>query len=612
MDSLQEHISNILAIIPEKPGCYQYFDEKGNIIYVGKAKNLKRRVSSYFNKIHDSIKTRVLVKQIRDIKYIVVDNEEDAFLLENSLIKQYQPRYNVLLKDDKSYPCITIRNEHFPRVFLTRQLIKDGSKYFGPYSSVQTAKIILELIREIYPIRTCKLPLTPERIEEKKYSVCLQYHIKRCSGPCVGLQKEKDYLESIKNIEKILNGNTQEVLNVLKKNMDQLCTELRFEEAQKLKEQYVLIENYQSKSLVVNSIYSDIDVFGYDENEKSSYINYLHIYKGAIIKGYTIEYQKRLDESKEELLGMGIIELRKRFESTSKEVIVPFLPDIHLGETVVFIVPQRGEKKKLLALSQRNVKEYKTQLMKRNDKLNPEQRSTRILKTLQKDLQLKELPIQIECFDNSNIQGTNPVAACVVFQHAKPAKKEYRHFNIKTVTGPDDFSSMREIIFRRYKRLLDEKQPLPNLIIIDGGKGQLNAATEALASLSLSEVIPIIGIAKRLEEIYFPGDPIPLYLDKNSESLKLIQQLRDEAHRFGITHHRKKRSKQQIESELDNIKGIGEKTKKVLLQHYKSVKRIKDSTFEELSQLIGEAKASLIVTGLKSKQEYNENGNSAS
>lgn len=603
MKHSDEHIHNILSIIPEKPGCYQYFDERGTIIYVGKAKNLKKRVSSYFNKIHDSVKTRVLVRQIRDIKYIVVDNEEDAFLLENSLIKQYQPRYNVLLKDDKSYPCITIRKEPFPRVFLTRQLIRDGSKYFGPYPSVQTAKIVLELIREIYPLRTCKLPLSKERIAEGRYSVCLQYHIKRCMGPCVGLQDEEDYLDNIKNIEKILGGNTQEVLNILKDKMEKLSAELRFEEAQQLKNQYVLIENYQSKSLVANSIYSNIDVFGYEETEKSAYINYLHINKGAITRGYTIEYQKKLEESKEELLGMGIIELRKRFESNAKEIIVPFIPDVYLGEDKIFTVPQRGEKKNLLALSQRNVKEYKVQLLKRNDKLNPEQRSTRILSTLQKDLQLKELPIQIECFDNSNIQGTNPVAACVVFQHAKPAKKEYRHFDIKTVVGPDDFSSMREIVFRRYKRLLDENRTLPNLIIIDGGKGQLSAAVEALEELSLTKKIPVIGIAKRLEEIYFPGDPIPLYLDKNSESLKLIQQLRDEAHRFGITHHRKKRSKQQIESELDKIKGIGEKSKNVLLKHYKSVKRIKEAPEDELIALIGNSKAQLIIESLKENNQ---------
>ncbi|MDD6208976.1 MAG: excinuclease ABC subunit UvrC [Bacteroidales bacterium] len=603
MKHSDEHIHNILSIIPEKPGCYQYFDERGTIIYVGKAKNLKKRVSSYFNKIHDSVKTRVLVRQIRDIKYIVVDNEEDAFLLENSLIKQYQPRYNVLLKDDKSYPCITIRKEPFPRVFLTRQLIRDGSKYFGPYPSVQTAKIVLELIREIYPLRTCKLPLSKERIAEGRYSVCLQYHIKRCMGPCIGLQDEEDYLDNIKNIEKILGGNTQEVLNILKDKMEKLSAELRFEEAQQLKNQYVLIENYQSKSLVANSIYSNIDVFGYEETEKSAYINYLHINKGAITRGYTIEYQKKLEESKEELLGMGIIELRKRFESNAKEIIVPFIPDVYLGEDKIFTVPQRGEKKNLLALSQRNVKEYKVQLLKRNDKLNPEQRSTRILSTLQKDLQLKELPIQIECFDNSNIQGTNPVAACVVFQHAKPAKKEYRHFDIKTVVGPDDFSSMREIVFRRYKRLLDENRTLPNLIIIDGGKGQLSAAVEALEELSLTKKIPVIGIAKRLEEIYFPGDPIPLYLDKNSESLKLIQQLRDEAHRFGITHHRKKRSKQQIESELDKIKGIGEKSKNVLLKHYKSVKRIKEAPEDELIALIGNSKAQLIIENLKENNQ---------
>jgi len=589
-------------MIPEKPGCYQYFDESGRIIYVGKAKNLKKRVLSYFNRPSLYGKIRVLVKQIRDIKYIVVDREEDALLLENNLIKKYQPRYNAMLKDDKTYPSIVVKSEPFPRVFLTRQLINDGSTYFGPYSSVVTAKTILAFIRDLYPLRSCKLPLIQEKIKENKFSVCLEYHIKRCAGPCAGLQDEYNYIEGIKNIEQILSGNTQEVLKSLKEKMEVLSTDLRFEEAQILKNKYLLIENYRSRSLVVNTSYSDIDVFGYEEDEKSAYINFLHIHNGAIVQGYTIEYQKRLNETKEELLGLGIVELRERFKSEAKEIIVPFIPDANLGENREFTIPQRGEKRKLLFLSQKNAKEYMLQIRKRNEKLNPEQRGTRIMSTLQKDLQLKELPVQIECFDNSNIQGTNPVAACVVFKQAKPAKKEYRHFNIKTVEGPDDFSSMKEIVFRRYRRQLDEAEQLPNLIVIDGGKGQLNAALESLTELGLADKIPVIGIAKRLEEIFFPGDPIPLYLDKSSESLRLIQQMRDEAHRFGITHHRKKRSKTQVISELDKIGGIGEKTKEKLLTHFKSVKRIKEASREEIAQVIGSAKATAIVEGFKTTQ----------
>ena len=594
-----EHINALLPLIPEKPGCYQYFDADEKIIYVGKAKNLKRRVASYFNNPRLASKTQLLVRQIRNIKYIVVDCEEEALLLENSLIKDIQPRYNVMLKDDKSYPSIAITNEDFPRVFLTRQIESNGAKYFGPYSSVPMAKTILEFIRELYPIRTCKLLLSPEQIKKKKFSTCLQYHIKRCHAPCTGLQDKKNYLDNIRNIEKILSGNTQEVLNILKHRMEILSVDLRFEEAQLLKLQYRQIENYQSKSLVANSAYSNIDVFGYDEDERSAYINYLHIYNGAIIRGYTIEYQRRLEEAKEELLRMGIIELRKRFKSNAKEVIVPFIPDSEIGEGTIFVVPQRGEKRKLLDLSQKNAKEHKAQVLKRAEKLNPEQRTTRILSTLQKDLRMKSLPLHIECFDNSNIQGTNPVAACVVFKQAKPSKRNYRHFNIKTVEGPDDFSSMKEIVFRRYRRLLDEDDALPSLIIIDGGKGQLSAAIAALTELEIAGEIPIIGIAKRLEEIYFPGDPVPLYLDKKSESLRLIQQIRDEAHRFGITHHRKKRSMTQVQSELDKIKGVGEKTKELLLQHYKSVKRIKNASEEELSALIGKAKAKTIIEGVK-------------
>ncbi len=597
-EAYKKHIENILSVLPEDPGCYQYFDEEGKIIYVGKAKNLKRRVSSYFHKEHEYVKTRVLVKKIRDIKYIVVKNEEDALLLENSLIKEHQPRYNAMLKDDKSYPSIVIRNEILPRVYATRQIVKDGSTYFGPYSSVPAMKAILQAIKNIYPLRTCTYPFTPENLRQKKYPVCLQYHIKKCLGPCQGYQTIDNYLKNVAEIKEILGGNTSKITNQLLDEMKALADNLQFEEAQIIKEKYDLIHNFKTKSEVVNPSLNDIDVFSYDENEQSAYINYLHIISGAIIQGYTIEYKKRLDEPKEEILGLGIVELRTRFKSNTREIIVPFIPDINLND-VIFSIPQRGDKKKLLDLSLQNVRQYKNDQLKRAEKLNPEQRTTRILTTLKNDLHLHDLPIHIECFDNSNIQGTNPVSACVVFKKAKASKKDYRHFNIKTVTGPDDFSSMYETVFRRYKRLTEEETPLPQLIVIDGGKGQLHAATDALKDLNIYGQIAIVGIAKRLEEIYFPEDSVPLYLDKNSESLKLIQQLRDEAHRFGITFHRKKRSKQQIVSELDTVKGIGETLKTKLLKHYKSVKKIKEAPLEELENLIGKKKANILYEGLK-------------
>ena len=598
MNEVEQHIQSILSVLPDKPGCYQYFDEKGVILYVGKAKNLKKRVSSYFNKNHDSTKTRVLVRRIRDIKYIVVNSEEDALLLENSLIKQYKPRYNVLLKDDKTYPSIVIKNEYFPRVFQTRKIVKDGSVYFGPYSSLPLVRIMLEMIKDLYPIRTCKLPLTPESIAQGKYKVCLQYHIKRCKGPCEGLQSLEEYNKNIAAVKEILKGNISQVSNILFEEMQALAGELKFEEAQKIKEKFDLVENYRSRSEVVSPSLNNLDVFSYAEEGDSAYINYLHVRNGSITQAYTFEYKRKLDEPKEELLGLGIVEMRTRFKSLAREIIVPFMPDIEISETTKFIVPQKGEKKTLLDLSEKNVKQYKLDQLKRAEKLNPEQRMVRILSTLQKDLQLHDLPMHIECFDNSNIQGTNPVAACVVFKKAKPSKKDYRHFNIKTVIGPDDFSSMNEIVYRRYSRLLEEQQPLPNLIVIDGGKGQLHAAVDALKSLNLEARIPIIGIAKRLEEIFFPDDPIPLYLDKNSESLKLIQQLRDEAHRFGITFHRQKRSKGQTTSELDSIKGIGDKTKTLLLNKYKSIKRLKAVPFEEIVALLGPVKAQVLFDGL--------------
>ncbi len=591
---INDYLKNIIRNIPQKPGCYQYYDDKGVIIYVGKAKNLKKRVSSYFTKNHeDSPKTRILVSKIKDIKYIIVESEEDTLLLENSLIKEFQPRYNVMLKDDKSYPSIVIRNEYFPRIEITRKILKDGSKYFGPYSNVLSVKTLLELIHKLYPIRTCSLNLTPEKIAEGKYKVCLEYHIKRCKGPCVGLQDSEEYIKNVNAIQEILKGNTNLVSESIYSEMQALAEKQEFEEANKLKEKFILIENFKNKSTVVSSIKYNIDVFSYDEDADAGYINYLNVYNGAVIQAYTFEYRKRIEEEKEELLALGIIEVRKRFGSTAKEIVVPFLPDLKL-DGVEINIPQRGDKKKLLLLSTQNVRQYKLDKLKRAESLNPEQRGTRILKEMQKDLNLKDLPSHIECFDNSNIQGTNPVSACVVFKMGKPSKKDYRHFNVKTVVGPDDFSTMREVVYRRYHRLIEEGSPLPQLIVIDGGKGQLSAACESLKELGIYGKVAIVGIAKRLEEIYYPEDSIPLYLDKNSESLKIIQHLRDEAHRFGITFHRNQRSKGQVKSELDNIKGIGEETKRLLLKEFKSVKRIKSASNEEIEKVVGKHKATLI------------------
>lgn len=598
MNDRLNYITSLLSTIPEKPGCYQYYDAKGTVIYVGKAKNLRKRISSYFQKEHENRKTRVLVKQIHDLRYIVVDSEADALLLENNLIKQYQPRYNVMLKDDKTYPSIVIKHEPFPRIFQTRNIVRDGSLYYGPYSSVHFIRTLLHLIKELYPIRNCKHALTPEAIHSGKYKVCLQYHIKRCKAPCVGMQEAEEYDRNVADIKEILKGNSSKVSELLLERMKALAAEMRFEEAQEVKRQYDLVESFRLKSTVVPMLHN-VDVFSLDENETSFFINYMHIGSGAIVQVYTIEYQKKLDdEQKEYVLGLGIVEMRERFHSHADEIIVPFIPEGVFPEGISFTVPQRGDKRKVLELSLQNAKQYKVDKLKRSEKFNPEQRTTRLLTTIQKDLHLPALPMQIECFDNSNIQGTNPVAACVVFKKGKPSKKDYRHFHIKTVVGPDDFASMREIVTRRYTRLLEEEAPLPQLIIIDGGKGQLNAATEVLRELNLLGKITIVGLAKRLEEIFYPGDPFPLVLDKTSETLKVIQHLRDEAHRFGITFHRHMRSKGQIISELDAIKGIGEKTKEALLKKYKSVKRIREAPPAELEELIGKKKAALVAEGL--------------
>ena len=600
MTVLSEHIKMILAVIPEKPGCYQYFDEKGTIIYVGKAKNLKRRVSSYFNKEHDSVKTRVLVKQICDIKYFVVDTEEDALLLENNLIKQYRPRYNVLLKDDKTYPSIVVKNEYFPRVYQTRHIVRDGSQYYGPYPSIFMARMMLQMLKELYPIRTCKYQLTPESIARGQYKVCLEYHIKRCKGPCEGLQSLEEYKQNIAEIKEILKGNISQISKHLYEQMLTLAAELRFEEAQAVKEKYEVIENYRSKSTVVTPMLHNIDVFSMIDDEDSAYVNYMHIGNGAIVQAYTVEYKKRLEETKEELLGLGIVELRARFRSMAREVIVPFEMELPMTN-VTFIVPQRGDKKKLLDLSEMNAKQYKVDKLKKSEKLNPEQRTTRLLKEIQEALHLDRLPAQIECFDNSNIQGSYPVAACVVFKMGKPSKSDYRKYNIRTVVGPDDYASMKEVVRRRYQRAIDEQTPLPDLIITDGGKGQMEVVRSVVEEeLGLS--IPIAGLAKdgrhRTAELLFGFPPEPVGMRLDSPLFHLLTRIQDEVHRFAISFHKDKRSKGQVKSELDAIKGIGEKTKVVLLRRFKSLKRIREASFEELREVVGEAKAKALQAGL--------------
>ncbi|MGV8092329.1 MAG: excinuclease ABC subunit UvrC [Mangrovibacterium sp.] len=588
-----ELLKNQILVLPEQPGIYQYFDNTGKIIYVGKAKNLKKRVSSYFLKNHDSKKTAMLVKNIADIKHMIVETEQDALLLENNLIKKYQPRYNIRLKDDKTYPWIVIKNERFPRVFQTRNVIRDGSSYFGPYTSVLAVRTLLDLFKRLYKLRTCKYNLSKENIDAHKFKVCLEYHIGNCMGPCEALQTEEDYNQSIDQIRDILKGNITGVIKYLCELMKKYADEYRFEEAGQIKEKVEILERFRSKSTVVSSTITNVDVFGIDVVEKSAFVNYLKVINGAIVQMYTTEIKKALDESPKELLAYAIVDIRQKIFSNARELLVPFDPDITL-EQVTFKIPVRGDKKKLLDLSTRNAKYYRMEKEKQLVLLKPQQSTTRILETIKKDLQLKELPVQIECFDNSNLQGTNPVAACVVFKNAKPAKSEYRHFNVKTVEGPNDFASMEEIVYRRYKRQIEEARPLPQLIIIDGGKGQLGMALNALEKLELRGKIAIIGIAKKLEEIFFPGDSVPLYLDKNSETLKIIQQARDEAHRFGITFHRKKRSLNFIKSQLEDIPGIGEKTIQYLLKEFKSLENLKNQSYHTVASQIGDSKAAKI------------------
>lgn len=599
-----KYLKGIVANLPEGPGIYQYLNAEGVIIYVGKAKNLKRRVYSYFSKEHQPGKTRVLVSKIADIRYIVVNSEEDALLLENNLIKKYKPRYNVLLKDDKTYPSICVQNEYFPRIFKTRKIIRNGSSYYGPYSHAPSMNAVLDLIKHLYPLRTCSLNLSPENIQAGKFNVCLEYHIKNCAGPCIGLQSNDDYLKNIGEIKEILKGNTQEVSRMLLQQMQELAADMKFEEAQKIKEKYDLIENYRAKSEVVSSVLHNIDVFSIEEDDSNSaFINYLHITNGAINQAFTFEYKKRLNESKEELLTLGIIEMRERYKSLSREIIIPFEIEMELNN-VVFTIPQRGDKKKLLDLSLLNVKQYKADRLKQAEKLNPEQRSMRLMKEIQQELHLDRPPLQIECFDNSNIQGSDAVAACVVFKKAKPSKQDYRKYIIKTVEGPDDYASMKEVVRRRYQRAIEEENALPDLIITDGGKGQMEAVRQVMEELHLN--IPIAGLAKdrkhRTSELLFGFPPQTIGLKLHSPLFKLMEQIQDEVHRFAITFHRDKRSKRQIASALDTIKGIGEKTKTALLKEFKSVKRIKEASLEEISAVIGEAKARIIKNALSAQE----------
>jgi len=596
-----DYLRGIVMNLPETPGCYQYLDNTGTVIYVGKAKNLKRRVYSYFSKEHGPGKTRVLVSKIADIRYVVVKTEEDALLLENNLIKKYRPRYNVLLKDDKTYPSICVSNEYFPRVFSTRRIVRNGSTYYGPYSHVPTMYGLLDLIKKLYKVRRCNLALTPENIRNGKFKVCLEYHIKNCQAPCVGQQSHDEYMKSIGEIKQILSGNTHELTRQMMEEMQRLASEMRFEEAQAIKEKYLLLENYQAKSEVVSSVLHNIDVFSIETDENDVFINYLHITNGCINQAFTFEYKKRMEETQEELLQLGIVEMRERYKSCSREIIVPFELDLELAN-VTFTIPQRGEKKKLLDLSLLNVKQYRADRLKQAEKLNPEQKSVRLMKEIQAALGMEKMPYQIECFDNSNISGSDAVAACVVFKKAKPSKHDYRKYNIKTVEGPDDYASMQEVVRRRYSRAIEEGSPLPDLIITDGGKGQMEVVRQIVEDeLHLS--IPIAGLAKddrhRTRELLFGFPPQTIGLKQHTPLFHLLEQIQDEVHRFAITFHRDKRSKRQTASALDTIKGIGEKTKSTLLKHFKSVKRIREASEEELSTIIGPAKAKVLMEALK-------------
>jgi len=598
MTLLEDH-KKVTDLLPEKPGVYQFIDSGGRIIYIGKAKNLRKRVSSYFSK-NQSGKTTVMLRKAAGIRHIVVDSESDALLLENNLIKKHQPRYNILLKDDKTFPSICIKKEPFPRVFSTRNIIRDGSAYFGPYTSGLMVKTLITLIRQLYKLRTCNYNLIQENISANKFKACLEYHIGNCKAPCIGLQDESDYNESVVQIRDILKGNILAVTGRLREKMAEYSALLRFEEAQMLKEKIELLNSFRSHSAVVSNNIRNVDVFAFTADNERCYVNYLKVVEGAVVQAFTLEMRSKVDEERESLLGFAITEIRQRYSSDSPEIIVPFKPDIQF-HNIRYTIPKIGEKLKLLQLAERNAIYYKHEQKKKLLEHTPEARSGRNLEKVRNDLHMPSLPVHIECFDNSNIMGTNPVAACVVFRNGRPSKNDYRHFNIKTVTGPDDFSSMEEVIFRRYRRMLDEGQPLPQLIVIDGGKGQLSSAMKSIDKLNLREKITVIGIAKKLEEIYFPGDSVPIYLDKNSYSLKLIRQLRDEAHRFGINFHRRKRSSEMIKSELDRIKGIGPKTKKVLLGKFDSVDQIRNIPYADLEKLVGRSKASILTEYFKKR-----------
>ena len=597
-----------ISLLPDSPGVYMYFNAQGTVIYVGKAKRLKRRVSSYFNRVHPVVRTNMLVRHIHDLKYIVVNTEEEALDLENSLIKTHQPHYNVLLKDDKSYPWICVSKELFPRVYLTREKVHKQARFFGPYPKPEVAWALLDTLKQMYPLRSCRHALTPQAVESKKIRLCLKYHIRTCCGPCQGYITPQEYAKYIDEITHILNGETRLVSTYLREEMERYASQLKFEEAEAVKRKYLLLENYRAKSVIVSPTITNIDIYSLIRDDAAAYVNFMHVREGSVVQSMTLEY-KFVDtdtgETDSELISTAIHEFRQRFADVNRtdrvrEALVNVVPEFP-PEGIEFVVPQRGDKRKLLAISLKNAEQYRTEKLKMMEKLNPEQRAMRTLTTIQKDLHLPELPRHIECFDNSNISGAHPVAACVVFRNAKPSKKEYRHFNIKTVEGPDDYASMREVLTRRYSRLLSEGADLPQLVVLDGGKGQLSAGIEVLDSLGLRHQIAMIGIAKSLNEIYFPGDSLPLYIDKNSETLKVVQRLRDEAHRFGIAHHRNKRSKGQVASALDNITGVGEKTKQMLLRHFKSVKRIKEASEEQLAQVVGPAKAKLVFNALNIK-----------
>lgn len=590
-----------IQTLPDNPGVYQYFDKDDKLLYVGKAKNLKKRVMSYFNKVHDTGRTNVMVKKIVSVKHIVVPTESEALLLENNLIKKLQPRYNILLKDDKTYPWICIKREPFARVFSTRKVIKDGSEYFGPYTSFKTVHTLLDLIKELYPLRTCNYDLSEANIRSGKYKVCLEYHLGNCKGPCEGHEPLDVYQEHVDAIRQILKGNFKESLKDFRKLMQEMAMDMRFEEAQKIKEKIEVLENYQARSTVFNPKISNLDVFTIISDESMAYVNFIQVSHGAIIRSHTMEIKKKLDEPDEEILELAVVELRERFHLMSKEILVPF--PISMGENITVTVPKLGDKKQILDLSERNARFFRMDQLKQIKIVDPDRHTNRIMAQMQKDLRLPVEPRHIECFDNSNIQGTNPVSACVVFKDGKPSKKDYRHFNIKTVVGPDDFASMEEVVFRRYRRLLDENEPLPQLIIIDGGKGQLSSALKSLDVLGLRGKITILGIAKRLEEIFYPGDSVPLYLDKKSETLKIIQQLRNEAHRFGITFHRDKRSKSALQTSVETIPGIGEKTMVTLIKHFKSVKRMTAAPEEEIAKVVGPSKAKKITEFYKEKNK---------